>query len=315
MKTKEIIAASLLLVCCRSYATPVTFDDFNDSSINTSLWNVSLPNSSSQVSEAGGNAVLVARGGLNTVASYSDSVDISGRFQFAGSLDHFRVVFRSDLSFNSPTFEKSGMIVVFDQDGQVQIGESEISTLALGTFNPNGWVDFRITDDGNNVKLFVNDLTTPLLTADSTYRTGDRVGFYNREFPFNTVDVDYLRVASVPDSTPTIPVQIDIKPGASPNPINLKSKGNIPIAILSTSTFDAATQIDQSSLTFGRTGDEKSLLRSNLGDVNGDGRLDITCFFDTQKTSFQRGDVQGVLKGKTINGVPIIGTDSVRIVP
>lgn len=204
MKTTKLFIAILFLLCGRSFATQITFDDFSGTSIDSSLWDVSLPYGASQVSETGGNAVLVNRGGLNTVASFSDSVDIQGRFKFAGALDHFRVVFRSDLSFNSPALDKNGIIVVFDQDGGVQIGVSEISSLAVGTFNPNGWIDFRITDDGNNVNLYVGGLTSPLLTANSSYRAGDRVGFYNREFSFNTVEVDYLRVASVPDSTSTL---------------------------------------------------------------------------------------------------------------
>jgi hypothetical protein len=70
------------------------------------------------------------------------------------------------------------------------------------------------------------------------------------------------------------------------------------------------------SLTFGRTGDETSLdfCNSTLEDVNGDGLLDVVCHFNTMATGFLLGDTQGVLKGKTRSGVPIKGTDSVRIV-
>ena len=56
-----------------------------------------------------------------------------------------------------------------------------------------------------------------------------------------------------------IPVDIDIKPGSDPNSINTKSKGTIPVAILSGSGFDAPAEVDKDSLTFGRTGDEVSL--------------------------------------------------------
>ncbi len=71
------------------------------------------------------------------------------------------------------------------------------------------------------------------------------------------------------------------------------------------------------SLTFGRTGNELSLAFCNPGgeDVNGDGLLDLVCHFDTPKTGFQTGDTVGVLKGKTVTGTPIKGTDSIRIVP
>jgi len=114
-----------------------------------------------------------------------------------------------------------------------------------------------------------------------------------------------------------IPVAIDIKPGSFPNSINPKSRGTIPVGILSSSTFDAPTSVDRTSLTFGRTGNEQSLAFCNSSpeDVNVDGFLDLVCHFNTQQTGFQAGDTAGALKGKTVTGTPIIGTDSVRIVP
>ena len=39
------------------------------------------------------------------------------------------------------------------------------------------------------------------------------------------------------------------------------------------------------------------------------------CHFNTPQTGFQKGDTEGILKGKTVEGIPIRGTDSVRIVP
>ncbi len=112
------------------------------------------------------------------------------------------------------------------------------------------------------------------------------------------------------------PIPIDIKPDSFPNSINPGSRGTIPVAILSDSTFDA-TSLDRTSLTFGRTGDEPSLAfcNSSLEDVNGDGLLDRVCHFKTQSAGFQSGDTAGVLKGRTLTGIPISGTDSVRLVP
>lgn len=104
-----------------------------------------------------------------------------------------------------------------------------------------------------------------------------------------------------------LPVTIDIKPGSFPNSINPKSKGSIPVAVLSTASFNAPASVDMTALTFGRTGNEMSLLRSSLEDVNGDGHLDIVCHFDTQRTGFQPGDTLGVLKGRTLDGIQIRG--------
>ena len=46
-------------------------------------------------------------------------------------------------------------------------------------------------------------------------------------------------------------VAIDIKPGSATNPINLDAPGKIPVAILSSATFDAAS-VDRATITFGR---------------------------------------------------------------
>jgi hypothetical protein len=123
-------------------------------------------------------------------------------------------------------------------------------------------------------------------------------------------------LAAFPSKACGIAVDIDIKPGSFPNAVNSRSKGVTPVAILSEPGFDAPTEIDTASLTFGRTGDEPSLAfcRSSTEDVNGDGLLDVVCHFDTAATGFLLGDAQGVLNGKTLRGVPIRGTDSVRIV-
>ena len=110
-------------------------------------------------------------------------------------------------------------------------------------------------------------------------------------------------------------MSIDVKPGGLPNSINTKSKGNIPVAILSNATFDAPGEVNKQSLTFGRTGAETSLRSCSNGaeDVNGDGLLDLVCHFTTASTGFQVGDTEGILKGVTVEGTPIVGHDSVRI--
>jgi len=116
--------------------------------------------------------------------------------------------------------------------------------------------------------------------------------------------------------TVRMPVDIDIKPGSDPNSINLQSQGTIPVAILSVPGFDAPSQMDKTSLTFGRIGDEASLAFCNKSpkDINGDGLLDQVCHFETQKTGFMVGDSEGILKGETVDGMPIKGRDSVKIV-
>jgi len=108
---------------------------------------------------------------------------------------------------------------------------------------------------------------------------------------------------------------IDVRPGKPTNPISLLSSGTVPVAILSTSLFDAS-RVVPTSPTFGRTGDETSLYKcSGLQDVNGDSRLDLVCHFFVRKMEFLSTDTLGTLKASLTNGIKIEGSDSVRIRP
>lgn len=73
--------------------------------------------------------------------------------------------------------------------------------------------------------------------------------------------------------------------------------------------------VNTSSLTFRKTGDESGLAFCDYEpeDVNEDGLLDLVCLFKTKKTGFQLLDLQGILKGKTMDGIPLEGSDVARI--
>lgn len=113
------------------------------------------------------------------------------------------------------------------------------------------------------------------------------------------------------------PIAIDIKPQGDPNSINPRSKGKIPVAILSTMDFSAPDEVDIGSLMFGASGGEESIAFCNHSpeDVNGDGYDDLVCHFYTQMTGFDCENREGILRGLTIDGIPIEGRDSVKIVP
>ncbi len=64
------------------------------------------------------------------------------------------------------------------------------------------------------------------------------------------------------------------------------------------------------------SGDEQSLAFGHGSeDVSKDGLQDLVCHFYTQETGSQCGDSQGILMGKTNDGISIEGSDSVRINP
>ena len=96
-----------------------------------------------------------------------------------------------------------------------------------------------------------------------------------------------------------IQVDVDIKPGSCPNPLNKKSKGVLPVAVLGTEDFDVTT-IDPETILLNRSCEVcegVSPLRWSYEDVatpfegelcdchelGGDGILDLTLKFDTQE--------------------------------
>ncbi len=110
---------------------------------------------------------------------------------------------------------------------------------------------------------------------------------------------------------------IDIMPGPSPKVISLRDTALIRVAILSRPDFDPAQQVDQTSITFGRTGDEHSLASCAAEKAN------LVCNFKTALTGFRPGDTQGILRVVAIHTYPdggiarihFEGRDTVQIVP
>lgn len=108
-------------------------------------------------------------------------------------------------------------------------------------------------------------------------------------------------------------VALDIKPGSDTNPVNPGSRGVIPVAILTTDSFDAVT-VDPTTVRFGRNGSEAAVEHSALEDVDGDGRLDLILHFRTQRTGIRCGDTSASLTGETTSGEPIQGADTINTV-
>lgn len=124
-----------------------------------------------------------------------------------------------------------------------------------------------------------------------------------------------------------VAVSIDIKPGSSPNSINLNSGGATPAAILGSADFDV-NDVDWDTLSLGTSGIKTvgrfdKMLCSN-DDVSGDftagpegepdGFLDLVCHFITIDIVPEEGGTTATLNGALNDGTPIEGTDSVNIV-
>jgi hypothetical protein len=140
---------------------------------------------------------------------------------------------------------------------------------------------------------------------------------------------------------PTVEMSLymDIKPGSCPNPLNLKAKGVLPVAILGTEDFDITT-VDPATIQLTREGYEETGAAPirwafedvatpfegelcDCHDLNGDGFIDLTLKFETQDLVALLE--LGTLSGETIpliitgnlkeedGGIPFKGQDCVRI--
>jgi len=128
-------------------------------------------------------------------------------------------------------------------------------------------------------------------------------------------------------------VAIDIKPTSCPNPLNVKSKGVLPVAILGAEDFDV-TEVDVSTV---RLEGVVAPLRWALEDVatpydgelvdcegcsteGPDGYVDLTLKFDTQAVVEAIGEVEDgdclelVLTGELLDTTLITGSDWVLII-
>jgi hypothetical protein len=115
------------------------------------------------------------------------------------------------------------------------------------------------------------------------------------------------------ENPPSLSVSVDIKPRSSPNSINPKSRGVIPVAILTTDTFDATT-VDPLSVEFGPNGATEAHNKGHIKDVNHDGEPDLVLHFRTQETGIQCGQTSASLTGETFDGDPIQGSDAIKTV-
>jgi hypothetical protein len=121
---------------------------------------------------------------------------------------------------------------------------------------------------------------------------------------------------------PAPDVLIDIKPGGNPNTINLRSKGVLPVAILSSEEADNefdATTIDPSTVQLAGAGVAvrgKNKYMAHEEDVNGDGLTDLVVQIEIKNLNPDKlEDGSAILTAQTSNGVEITGSDKISIVP
>lgn len=118
-------------------------------------------------------------------------------------------------------------------------------------------------------------------------------------------------VLLMPDTK--IEVAIDIKPGSDKNPINLKSKGTTPVAILASEDFDPQS-VDVSTVTLAGApvAQHKGRYQASMEDANGDGLADLLVHVVTNLMACEGSEA--VLTGLTCDGKAMEGKDTVMLV-
>ncbi|MHC4326167.1 MAG: hypothetical protein ACYSUX_18000 [Planctomycetota bacterium] len=147
-------------------------------------------------------------------------------------------------------------------------------------------------------------------------------GIYGNNDPIN---LRFFGFGNIPINLVTIDsgVQIDIKPGSDENNINLGSRGVVPVAVLTTDDFDAAT-VNPATAQFAGA----APVHWSLEDVDGDGDEDVIFHFRTQELDLDADSTVAILTAQLtgqmglmsarsaapVSGGTISGSDEVNIV-
>ncbi len=214
-------------------------------------------------------------------------------------------------------------------NGEIQAENERTSDprTILGDYSPNqpfrvrmdidivsGFWSFALDDEMNG---FSDDLIITDLEFVNDISVLPHVGAVNASlsvFPTlplgipTTVAYDDISISIVTDLE--VIVTIDIKPSSYPNSINLKSKGKVPVAILTTDDFDAY-DVDPDTCSFA----DADPLRWKMEDVDHDGVYDLIIHFKTRELDLTKDSTEATLECETDGGMWIKGTDSVNIVP
>ncbi len=215
----------------------------------------------------------------------------------------------------STNLRHAALVMTFSGETVTAVGARFFPTDIYGLCR-GGKMTVKVNNSEPPIELDTSDCSQFLgITTDGSAITEIKVetdpSVDPRDFP--TVDDLYVGLSS-DDAVQPIAVAVDIKPGDFPNVINPKDKGVIPVAILTTDSFDAS-RVNSATVTFGVTGVEALALKAALADVHMDGRPDLVLHFRTDQTGIQCGVASLTLIGLTEKAELFSGTDSIRTTP
>lgn len=257
----------------------------------------------------------------------------------------------NQIDWRAPVFISKGhldSINLANNDGRVEVRGPEMSSPYLrpssvtNTWLSESWYHIAVTFDTANYKIYVNGIleggvpstysimrntndvvlgSIPVFPPAIVAFNGlvDEMSLYERALEASEI-LAIVEAGAAGKCKPkeVLNVQIDIKPGSDENSINPKSSGVIPVAILSTSEFDATTIIPATVSLSGakvKTTNKGSKYLCHEDDINGDGLLDMVCQVEMSNFTIGNDSTVAVLEAETIDGTQIYGEDSINIVP
>jgi hypothetical protein len=230
-------------------------------------------------------------------------------------------------------FSSAGLPFVFGSRATVCDTNGDLYVSYSGF--PGGSGIFRVDETLTTATLVLNitgaEGLHDLTLGPSTSGVGNSVYFTVHDAGALTEEVWEVTVPECP--VPAIEVPVDIKPQSCRNPLNVKSKGVLPVAILGTASFDV-TQVDVATVQL----EGVPPLRWEFEDVatpfvpfvgkqdafdctdeGADGFLDLALKFNKQAIIQALGPVNdgdvvvATLTGQLLDGTPIVGEDVVLI--
>ena len=122
------------------------------------------------------------------------------------------------------------------------------------------------------------------------------------------------RIDFGPEYEYVLSIGIDVRPGNESNPINPKSRGVLPLAILGSEDFEVSSA-DVTTLVLDPYGiPSVHSIDSDHSDSNGDGFSDLLVHFHIEETEVEFSSSEVCVSGETVAGITFSGCDTVRVV-
>jgi hypothetical protein len=320
------IALALMLLCCQCLAADSCVVDLNFAAVPL------LPSSSgfvyfSSPFAAEGSVFRIESGRLEYDTSGTDLVAWYERANIYDRTRAFRFEFRMKVRSGSEPFGVDFQAIDAASERQFEFGFLADGVYLPPTPSVRPFVSTNTSDDFHTYKVIggSNTATYEFYKDDVLIAAGNAIKA--EPFTVNRVlfgdgtgaaggnaSIQWVKFCQ-PDATRL--VTVDVRPDTTINTVNLKSKGRLPVAVLSSVTFDAR-QIDPHSVTLNgstvsRRGDGDVMW--SFEDANSDGLLDLVLHFSIAELHVASTDTMLVLTGLTTTGEAVRGEDSIRVVP